>query len=185
MKDRQLEKKILEKINLFWGKSPKFNSLLDVRDGDTPLIMFLVYNKLIHLSDDKQIDYLIKNSDLSYTTNNGWNSLMFAIHYQYSQKLSQEQWLYLIDNSNLLQVETYYRIPIRSVLGLAVNNAGKKLNLADHIFEKAISNKKFKLKNYENDVNYLEIQETVKRLKTKNKIEKNLKISSRPNNLKI
>jgi ankyrin repeat protein len=73
---------------------------------NTPL-MFVFSNNIdknLHLTQ-KQLSYLIQNSNLTQQDKDGWTSLIFALYFNDNQNLhlTTEQWDYLIQNSDLQQ----------------------------------------------------------------------------------
>ena len=101
-KELQLEKKILKKF--------KFKSLKDVNElRENALLLFLkstnnfAQKKKIHLND-RELEYLIKNTDFNQQDWQGDNVLIYYLEYMINNKLflfNEEQFNYILKNSDL------------------------------------------------------------------------------------
>lgn len=92
----------------------------------------------LELTDD-QIDYLIKNTDLSNVDNKGNNALMYMI--ATNQRLKKYQLDYLIENSNLNIVNKESFSPLMYIL------KQKKFKIDKNQLELFFDNRNDKLKN--------------------------------------
>lgn len=103
--DRSMDKKeqeILDKINKVSGYN--FSSFSKVSYGFTPLLYVFSSNvdKKINLSNE-EINYIIKQSDLTINNIYNWTPFMYALLFNESQNLglTEKQWTYLMDNCDL------------------------------------------------------------------------------------